>query len=588
MSVGSASSAGHLRDARRRWWLGGLAAIASALAYLNSLRNPFVYDDVRMVLDNPSIQDVTAVSSIIIREFARPLVNFSYAVDRAIWGVEPFGFHLTSLLLHALNVWLLFGLTWTLAADRRGRAGVRSEPHGRVTVTAFGAAALFGLHPMMTQAVGYVSGRPEVLCTTFFLLATLTGRRWLLEPRARWLVATLVLWAAALASKEVAAMWPFVFLLYDMTLGPGDPRGWRRRLQRFHLPLIAVTIAAGIVRLAVLIGVENPDEGALHLEYLLLEAVVVWRYVQLLLLPVNQSVFHQVDALASVWDVRGLLAAAAVTAWSAVAWRQRQRNPLMALGSLWFLLLLVPSAVLVTLNLGEPMAEHRVYLASAGLFTVLGSAVGWAWERIDDRSHTRSLGVRLVLAGVLTVLGGLTVHRNVLWANPEWLWADAVERAPDVWVPRLMLGEALQRTGKLDQAAAEFRMAIRLQPGQPLSYMKLGLCLAEMGDLDSAERTFRALRQRWPGSVFASNGLGAVAMMAGRPDEARRHFLDALAVAPADITARQSLALLYETVTNEPEEALRLCEEVGELAPGTPGVAECIRRNRERLAREQP
>lgn len=571
--------------ARRQWWLGGLAAVSSGLSYLNALNNPFVYDDIRMVLQNPSIQDVTAVRSIVFREVTRPLVNFSYAIDRAIWGVEPVGFHLTSVLLHTLNVWLLFTLMWRLADDRLNRTGGGAAPV-RVTAAAFAAAAAFGLHPMMTQAVGYVSGRPEVLCGTFFLLALLTGRRWLFEGATRWLALTLGLWVAAMASKEVAALWPIVFLLYDQLFGPTEPEAARRRLWRLHVPLVAATLVAGAARVAVLVWVENPLEAAFHPEFLLLEALATWKYAQLLVAPINQSVFHQMAAPAGGWSGPLVAAAAALGIWAVAVWLVRRREPLLTLGTYWFLLLLMPAAILVALNLGEPMAEHRVYLASAGLFMMFGSGVGWLWEQLDDRTRVRRVGLRLALAGTLTVLGGLTVHRNVLWSNPEWLWADAVERSPRVWVPRVMLGEALQAAGKHDQAAGEYRFAIRLSPDQPLAYMKLGVCLAEMGDLAGAERTFRELKRRWPDSVVASNGLGAVAMMDGRPDEAREHFTEALALAPGDITARQSLALLYETIADNPAEALRLCEEVRELAPDTPGVAECIRRNRERLVGE--
>ena len=97
-----------------------LAAGLSALLYVNALDNPFVYDDFRTVLNNPSIENVWAVRTIVYREMTRPVVNFSYAVDRAIWGEGVFGYHLTSVLLHALNVLLLFQLGRATVDDLPG------------------------------------------------------------------------------------------------------------------------------------------------------------------------------------------------------------------------------------------------------------------------------------------------------------------------------------------------------------------------------------------------------------------------------------------------------------------------------------
>ena len=136
------------------------AALLGGLVYLNALHNPFVYDDYHTVVANASITDLTNVRAIVLGALTRPIVNFSYAVDRAIWGPRPFGFHVTNVLLHMLNVVLLFQLARQLGKD---------------TLAAFAAAALFAVHPMMTEAVGYISGRSEVLCATFFLLALMAG-----------------------------------------------------------------------------------------------------------------------------------------------------------------------------------------------------------------------------------------------------------------------------------------------------------------------------------------------------------------------------------------------------------------------------
>jgi len=152
----------------------GAAALVAGLLYVNALRNPFVYDDYHTVVENRSIAHLSDVRAIVLHDVTRPIVNLSYAIDRALWGATPTGFHVTNVLLHMLNVVLVFTLGRRLAHDR-----------DRGVLVAFAAAVLFAAHPMMTEAVGYISGRSELLCAAFFLPAVMAGRRWLRGGGAR-------------------------------------------------------------------------------------------------------------------------------------------------------------------------------------------------------------------------------------------------------------------------------------------------------------------------------------------------------------------------------------------------------------------
>ena len=477
--------------------------------YLNSLHNPFVYDDHHTVVQNPSIERLTDVRAVVLGAVTRPIVNFSYAVDRASWGAAPFGFHVTNVLLHMLNVVLLFQLAWRMPKDRPADSGVGPAAHSGLV--AFVAAALLAVHPMMTEAVGYISGRSEVLCATFFMLAMMTGRRWL-AGHGRWGALTVGLWIAALATKESAAMFPFVFLAYDWLATAGDAIGRRRRLLTVHLPLIATAIVAGIIRLIILARIEYPGQVSLHWSYLLLGLDVVRRYVWMLLNPSRQTVFHEVTAV-GLFDARTWLAVVVVGGMLALSWRLRRSHRLASVGILWFLLSLVPSAVLTALDQGEPMAEHRIYLASCGLFLAVSAGVGHlaAWGGNPAEVGRRANGyVRAGLALVVLAFAVQTILRNAVWADPVALWQESVDLAPFHYRPRLLLGEALQDAGRRNQALEQYETAIRLRPTDPMGYLKVGQCLAEIG--------------QWP--------------------EAREHFLKAIAIDPLNGSARASLAVL--------------------------------------------
>ena len=144
---------------------GSMLALLAAVVYVNALHNPFVYDDVDTVTANPSLVDLSNVRFVLLYSLYRPVVNVSYAIDRAVWGVAPFGFHLTNVALHALVVVLFYAFCRRAFRDERPADGQRAR------WPAFAAASLYGVHPMMTEAAGYVSGRSEVLCAAGFLAA---------------------------------------------------------------------------------------------------------------------------------------------------------------------------------------------------------------------------------------------------------------------------------------------------------------------------------------------------------------------------------------------------------------------------------
>src|SRR5262249_46592614 len=214
----------------------------------------------------------------------------------------------------------------------------------------------------------------------------------------------------------------------------------------------------------------------------------------LLVTPRNQTIFHAVAPVNGVGDPMALLAIACIATAIWFAWSVRRTAGATAFGALWFLLLLGPGAVLTTLGVGEPMAEHRVYLASCGVFLAAsgGSVRLREWsERAGGVS--RALAPAL-LALVAVGLGVQTVARNAVWHSPVTLWRESVDLAPDHYRPHLLLGEALQDDGRRDEAMEEFKAAIQLRPKDPTGYNKLGALFAALGRTIEARDTFsRAL-----------------------------------------------------------------------------------------------
>jgi hypothetical protein len=395
----------------------------------------------------------------------------------------------------------------------------------------------------------------------------------------RWLAAAIGSWILALGAKEVAAMLPFVLLAYDRLVLPDEPAR-RRRLVAFHLPLLTFTLIAALVRVWILLRVEYQG-GGLDPELALVAVDAIRRYLLLLLVPAGQTIFHALAPIDRVSDPRALLAIGTLIGLGVAAWWFRRFDRLASFGLVWFLLLLVPSSALFVLGRGEALAEHRVYVASVGIFLAAGSLVSSLAARVASVRPLARWSVYGLFAVVALQLSVRTVVRNAVWSSPIALWGESVDKAPDHWLPRLMLAEAMRERRGCGPAEPEYRRAMALRPQETFTYRKLAGCLVELNRVDEAEQVFGRLGEIDPKSADGPTGLAIVAMMRGRPLDSRTHLQDALSRDASTVLARQLLATIEET--DHPSEALRLCREIQTLAPGTAGNDDCIRRNQTRV-----
>jgi protein O-mannosyl-transferase len=555
---------------QRSIWLALAAAAAAVIVYLRALHNPFVYDDMVTVVGNPTIGNLGNLGAVLHYSLFRPLVNLSYAFDFAFSGHDPLAFHLTSVLLHAANVVLLFLLARRLAGD-----AVPSLTPGDRDLYAVAASGLLALHPMMTEAVGYVSGRAEVLCAFFFLGSFLALRSFLLSQRRLHLVLGLAGFAFALAAKETAAMLPFALLTWDVLLHPRP--GELRQRWRLHIPLLALVVVAAAGRVLVYLLVEHGRGLEDPWLNVLLEATVIWRYVGLLLVPAGQTLVHQVVRIGTAFDPVGLAAllGLAGSVWAAL--RLRRAIPLVAFGWLSFILLLLPSHLV---PLREAMAEHRVYLASTGFF--LAAACGFLFLAARARRRWPWIPGAVLLA-TLGGLGALTLQRLEIWSEPVRLWREAATRSPNVWAAQYGLADTLRAAGRCEEAVPYYRRAAALVPEAEDAQLNLGICLAQTGAAQEAEDAFLAAERAAPRSPKPHNNLAMLYMLQGRTGAAQDELSAALRLDPGNVRSRQLAAQLYELVLHDHARAAAVCEEIRAMAPDTPGVAECIARNRAAL-----
>jgi hypothetical protein len=443
--------------------LGILACAPAALVYKVGLDNPFVLADHQTVLLNPALVNAWDLRAAVLHDLTRAPVTVSYAIDRALWGFSSFGFHITNFILHVVVVGLFYGICTRALADAGSRLRPKLDMTSGVEWPAFFAASAFALHPLMNSAVGYISARPELLCALGFLAALTFARRAIVASNTVAGVLALAFGLVAVGSSAAGLALPLVILAYDAWV-LRDP-GWWQRAMRVYLPAAAAIAVAAAWHLPALLAVERVPARGLAANALT-EILVIWRYVGLLIVPYGQALVHQVHWVTTPLDPVGLLALPVLAGAIAGAIHVRQSRPLVAFGVVWFLAVLAPTSSLIPLP--DAMAEHRVYLAGAGLLLALASALA--------RPLATRPVIRAIATVVLVLLTVQTYRRLVLWRDPMKLWQESVERSPDAWQARLGYAELLREVGQCDRARTEYEMVLRLYPDHAGAKAGLDAC----------------------------------------------------------------------------------------------------------------
>lgn len=449
-------------------------AIVGVLAYLNTLSNDLVFDDLGFLTGNVALQrpwDLAAIFGGPYRLFDlptalyRPLTVWSIAVDTRInlaLGLAPAAptvLHLTNLLLHAGAGVALFAWLTSLAWPVRW---------------SLLTAAVFAVHPIHVEAVAAIVGRAELLAALFGLLMLTAHRR---RRHVAWCV---VLYLFAMWSKESAATFLAVAVAMDVAFRHETDR-WPIRRYAAYVATFGVWLTCRAMNLSgetpAIAFVDNPAASAPVWSRWLTAARVQLEYLQRLLVPVDLSSdysYSQIPVVTSVLDVHVLAAAAVALGVVAFCWRTRRSHAVV-----WFAVIAYLAWFATTSNvvmpIGTIMGERLAYAPSIALCLLIGYA-GWRLERRAPRASAVGAAVVIVL------FAALTVARNRTWADEITFYRTQVASAPGSAKAHFGLGVAL--AAKRDDAAAivEYERALAIYPRYPDVYLNLGNALRRRGD----------------------------------------------------------------------------------------------------------
>ncbi|MCB9232982.1 MAG: tetratricopeptide repeat protein [Bacteroidia bacterium] len=501
---------------------GLLPLLLTLLVLLPTLGNGFVnWDDPGYLLKNEMVRnfrlgEIFSTSS--VQGNYHPFSLLSLAFDFALFGEEPFGFHLHNLLLHLLNTWLVFRLVRLIFG--RDQA-------------AFLAALLFGIHPMHLESVAWISERKDLLYTAYFLLGLICWQSYLRSEARKGLLygASLILFAFSLLSKGMAVSFPLILLLLDFW--HSGRINWKRVGEK--IPFFALALGFGILSiLAQGQGNALQKEGIPLFETLGSAGFGLGMYLLKALAPFHLSAFHPYPFLPNEAAPGYIfITAALVLLFLAITtWIFRKKRE-YTLGMGFFLATIGP--VLQLLPVGIAIyAERYSYLSYVGLFMLIGLAFQAVWDRFQGKRW-------MVLGGFgiwLGLLGFLTLQRTEVWKNGEALWNDVIQKYPDDFYGYAVRSGIMQEQNQPEKALADLNAALERNDQFAEGFHNRGLILMQMKDWDASRRNFDRALELNPDYLSARLNRGVVFLNINQPQKALADLDQILKQEPNQLQAR--------------------------------------------------
>jgi tetratricopeptide (TPR) repeat protein len=509
--------------------------------FLPALHNGFVnYDDDVYVTGNAHVQGglslagaAWAFKSLEVSNW-HPLTWLSHMADCSLYGLNPEGHHLTSVLLHAINTVLLF-----LALRRMTGAGWRS----------LFVAAVFGLHPLRVESVAWVAERKDVLSTLFGLLTLIAYSRYAEQfkiQNSKFKISyalALVCFAFSLMSKPMLVTLPFLMLLLDWwPLGRIQNSKFKiqncKWLVLEKIPFFALAAASCAVTYlaqkhggAMVLMAGQPFPA--RVENALVSYV---RYLGKLFWPDHLAVVYPV---VDHWPMQEVvLAIALLAAVSAAVIAMRRSHSYLLTGWFWFLGTLVPVLGLVAVG-EQAMADRYTYFPLIGVLLI----VAWGAEEMTRRWRQRTFGLTVVSVIILATCIVVTRQNLAYWKTSETLFRHAIAATGENYSAHCSLGNALLSEGHPDEALVEFQTAAKLKPDSPENHCNVGVVLADLNRMDEALAEFQIAVKLDPDNGLAHQNLGLALERMDRLDEATHEYQEAIRLMPDYATGHNSLGI---------------------------------------------
>ncbi len=524
-----------------------MVAVLTFATFFPALFSEFVnWDDDVMLVDNPHYRglgwaQLRWMFATFHSGHYQPLSWITLGLDYLIWGDNPFGYHLTSLILHVINAaifYFLCRLILTIAFK-----SPHQETSWALDVSAAVAAIVFALHPLRVESVVWATERRDVLSGAFFLAAiycylranSLAGPA--IKSRNRWLGFALAAQLLSLLAKATAITLPLVLLtldIYPLQRLRGSVRTWLaadpRRVLWEKLPFLSLSVIFGVAALLAqhAAGALRPVQQYFFSYRLGQGFYGVCFYLWKTLLPIHLSPLYELPYDFDEWTLVFIACAALAVLASLLVIVLRRRWPWAAACWAYYVIVLAP--VLGVAQSGPQLvADRYTYLSCLSWAALLGGFI-FHWLQGSKPARVTTAAVVILLGAVS--LGFMTRTQIAVWHDSETLWKHALRVTPNTAIANYNLGKVYETNGKAQDSVDLYRRAVGINPTYSEAHYNLARLLAQQGKPDDAIAHYREALKFKPNDAETHNNLGQLLALQGNVGAALAEYQQALALDP--------------------------------------------------------
>jgi len=501
--------------------------ILTACTFGRTYFNTFLgIDDHVYVWDNPYIRDGLTIEGVswafraglteasMFADYWQPMTFISRMIDISLFGLNAGMHHLVNLLLHLLNVLLLYLLIWHISKQSR---------------LSFFVAALFALHPLQAEVIGWTTARKDVL-SVFFGLMTIHIYTRMKHSRSFWKNILLIIsFALSLMAKPMMITLPILLLLIDAWQMEVQNEPWTLK-KWWSLCLNKWPLFLMIACYLPIPFIGQPQALEFELNHPAARGIAAYGfYICKLLLPVNLSLYGPIpESPLPLWQILLPAAFISITTW--IVWQHRKRHIIFLIGWLWFLCACLPIISL-------PIADRFMYMPMIGFWLIVLSVL--------EKLFWNKKVLMCILGSILVFFMVQSFRQVAVWKDDETVLQRALTYSSENYAAHNVLGVVYGKQDNFPLAIKHLEEAIRIKPSRDKPYNNIGMILEKQGRSDEALEYYEKSLSLRPNDFRTVNNIAIIHVRGGRTKEGIKYFERAIRLSPKVTSIQNNLAIAY-------------------------------------------
>jgi len=514
-------------------WIGGIAiVILGMLIYANSFDCGFQFDDKHNILDNEAIRSLSNVKQMWDINHSRFLAFYSFAINFHYGQYNVWGYHFVNMLIHVINATLVFWIVRLLFKSPVLKDHTLAQHQSSIALI---TALLFVSHPLATGAVTYIVQRMASMVALFYFLSIalyMKGRLNTGKSAYVYFAGAVTSFLLAILTKENAYTIPFAIILLELFFFSTKKIAINFSDKKIILSLLAIVAFIIFTITSFSLSIFNPlppstfnTTTITSSNYFFTQLSVIVKYIQLLILPINQNIDYDFAIANSIMDGTTLIGGIFLLSLVGLAIYLFNKNRILSFGIFWFFLTLSIESSIIPIS--DVIFEHRTYIPSFGYFLIITCLI---YQLLHQKNKSLTTLLFVLLIGSNTVLAS---QRNKVWKDEITLWSDANSKSPNKARPLINLGYAYGKLQQWDKAINAFTKVNEIEPNyHAAAYYNLGIAYWATGQKEKSMENYSLAIRVDPKYSDAYYGRGVCYYYLNEQDKALDDYSKAIAILP--------------------------------------------------------